>query len=57
MDLLDSVVDEVRLDTQTSAKTGRPYKQLVLKLTNGYEVKVFPHPAEVAVIEQLAAAK
>ena len=52
---LDEVVDELRLDTNTSAKTGKPYKQLVIKLSNGYEVKVFPHPAETAVIESLMA--
>jgi hypothetical protein len=54
---IDPVVLEVRIDTATSAKTGRPYKVLVLKLENGYEAKVFLHPAEVAVIESLMAAK
>lgn len=53
MQNIDNVVEEVRLDGGVSAKTNRPYKVLVIKLLNGYEVKVFPHPAEMAVIESL----
>lgn len=39
--IVDDVVSEVRLDTRTSGKTGKPYQMLVLKLTNGYEVENF----------------
>lgn len=53
MQNIDDVVEEVRIDGGVSAKTGRPYKVMVLKLENGYEIKVFPHPAEMAVIENL----
>lgn len=52
---IDDVIDEVRLDKPTSAKTGKPYTVVILKLSNGYEAKVFLHPAEVAVIESLLA--
>ncbi len=50
---IDPVVDEVRVDQRVSSKTNKPYKVLVLKLSNGYEVSVFPHVAEMAVIENL----
>jgi len=50
---IDPVVDEVRVDQKVSNKTQKPYKVLVLKLSNGYEVNVFPHAAEMAVIENL----
>ncbi len=53
MQNIDQVIDEVRVDTPTSSKTGRPYRVLVVKLINGYEVKVFPHPAEISVIDNL----
>ncbi|HEX8182089.1 MAG TPA: hypothetical protein VF575_00630 [Candidatus Saccharimonadales bacterium] len=53
MQNIDTVVDECRIDSALSQKTGKPYKVLVLKLSNGYEVKVFPHPAEMAVIDSL----
>lgn len=50
---IDNVIEEVRLDQNVSNKTGKPYKVLVVKLLNGYEIKVFPHPAEMSVIENL----
>ena len=53
MQNIDDVVDEVRVDGAVSNKTGKPYKVLVIKLANGYEIKVFPHPAEMSVIENL----
>lgn len=53
MENIDQVIDEVRVDSPVSNKTGKPYKVLVIKLINGYEVKVFPHPAEMSVIESL----
>lgn len=52
---IDEVVARTDIRTAVSRKSGKPYKVLVLTLSNGYEVKVFPHHAEVAVIEQLAA--
>lgn len=53
MENIDQVIDEVRVDSAVSNKTGKPYKVLVVKLISGYEVKVFPHPAEMSVIEGL----
>jgi hypothetical protein len=50
---LDPVLDEVRLEGAVSQKTGKPYKKVVIKLINGYEMTVFPHPAEMSVIEAL----
>jgi hypothetical protein len=50
---IDNVIEEVRIDGAVSSKTGKPYRVLVVKLINGYEVKVFPHPAEMSVIESL----
>ncbi len=38
---VDDVVAEVRLDTRTASKTGKPYTMLVLKLDNGYEYENF----------------
>ena len=50
---IDNVIEELRIDGAVSNRTGKPYKVLVIKLINGYEVKVFPHPAEMNVIESL----
>jgi hypothetical protein len=51
---IDALVDGVALVERTSAKTGRPYKLLQLKLSNGYDVEVFLERAEVKLIELLA---
>ena len=50
---IDSVIDEVNISQEVSQKTGKPYKYVGLKLSNGYQARVFLHPAEMAVIEQL----
>jgi hypothetical protein len=50
---IDNVIDEVRIDQALSNKTGKSYRMVVIKLSNGYESKVFLHPAEMAVIDSL----
>lgn len=50
---IDDVIDEVRLDQGVSQKSGKSYKFVAIKLSNGYETKVFLHPAEISVIEGL----
>jgi hypothetical protein len=53
MQNIDPVIEELRIDGAVSNKTGKPYKVLVIKLINGYEMKLFPHPAEMSVVEGL----
>lgn len=50
---IDDIIDEVRVDNRVSQKTQKPYKVLVVKLTNNYEINLFPHPAEMSVIDAL----
>lgn len=49
---IDDSVQDIKIKTGVS-KTGNNYRYLSIMLVNGYELKLFPHPAELAVIDSL----
>lgn len=56
--IVDDVVSEVRLDTRTSGKTGKPYSMLVVQLENGYAYETFiDKPVEFMIRGLLEGAK
>lgn len=49
----DEVINEVNVITRTSAKSGKPYQMLQIKLQNGYDIELFLERAEMKVLQML----
>jgi hypothetical protein len=54
---IDGVVETVNLVERVSAKSGKPYTVLQVKLDNGYNIENFPEPAVKFMIETLVKEK
>jgi hypothetical protein len=50
---IDSIVDSVNLVERVSAKTGKPYSVIQIKLDNGYDIENFPEQAVKFMINTL----
>lgn len=53
----DGLLRSIILQEKVSAKSGRPYKVLIIRLVNDYEKVVFLEQAELKMVEMLAQSK